>query len=59
MGGFGWPGWVVSQVLFGDYSKSWGLQKELRVPGVSMTQKTWIPQREAPTQGRIMSRVGL
>lgn len=45
--------------LGGKSSFIWGLQKELRVPGVSMTQKTWIPQREAPTQGRIMSRVGL
>ena len=32
MGGFGSPGWVSNQVLFGDYRKSWGLQKELRVP---------------------------
>ena len=59
MGGFGSPGWVVNQSLFGDYRKSWGLQKELSVPEVSMAPKTWISQREAPNQGRIMSRVGL
>ena len=29
MGGFGLPGWVVNQVLLGNYKKSWGLQKEL------------------------------
>ena len=59
MAGFGLPGWGSNQVLFGDYRKSWGLQKDLRVPEVSMTPKTWISQREAPNQGRIMSRVGL
>ena len=43
----------------------WGLQKELGITERaksarrSIIPKTWISQREAPNQGRIMSRVGL
>ena len=49
-----WIAWLGVKSSF-----IWGLQKDLRVPEVSMTPKTWISQREAPNQGRIMSRVGL
>ena len=48
-----WIAW-----LGGKSSFTWELQKELGITEVSMTPKTWISQREAPTQAKIMSGVG-
>lgn len=50
MGGFGYA-WLggKSKFIWG-LQKSWGLQKELSVPEVSMAPKTWI-SREPQIKG--------
>lgn len=45
--------------LVGKLSFIWGCTEKVKTPGVRTNQKTWNPQRKGPTQGRIVSRVGL